>query len=900
MRLEEVKEFFEKNGEFAFKVNQFYLSNLPDSYDISPSHIRLFFQRCFLSFLKDPITKEQMDERAKLYTQQMADRCKGSLNPCQITEEYFSNLLRNGTNGSIPNDIKKHVLECPECSKTFIQYGAVFSLPLSQERAFYIKNMTSLLVRHFSLLNEKVYCCQVKEFLPIVADARLEMRIPTPVTVHIENCPQCLNDLGLLLRLKLKPKQLSKLAEFYAHPTFDRLPECSDVRESIDLIARLQFDKVPVKNLEHICLCNSCRQLLNDARLEMIEQMPKLEKPAEYPCRAVSAADLFDYCLPFGIDKSESENGNGISRGPFVSHIARCSTCLQKLQKISDILYSIAQREDSGIATRYGLKESPRNLELSPASDVFNQLDADLYAGWAAGVEVDCLKAKQYLPLLADPQTKITIDVPASIVAHIELCPQCKADLNTIYSWNLDYKKRARLVEFLSKQNFVQSDDCSVIRDNSKLITDLVARMQFEQLNPEILEHICLCRTCRNLLYDARSTMRAEAADSCKTNDFPCENVGPNDLFDYVFPYGIEPANDQHVKFRESLTSHLRQCPRCFEKMRQLHNSIYSIVERGRFEVPAGYGFIEPPEAELWPLRNARKMAGSIEDINQEQDAYLVSLPKNGAKAELYNQWGINVEIISEPEYEPETAISAKIIAFPQRIRQKVSAMNIRTFRIPAVAAVILIAVGLFLLFGTPVAEAVEFRQVYEAVAKIKNICISHFVPNKIEPIQKIWVSRSLDVKLIKTGDQFVLWDIQNEVIKKNRLSLDSITTKPIPKDSLEKFEKNIQGTFGLLPFSSITDIPENAQWEKVNNKSVESIVPGTEVRDLIWTKVISSTVTEYRKWRAFIDIQTNLPKRAEWYIKTAIGDEYTLESVSVVEYHSDSEIKAIIRDIGF
>jgi len=899
LRLEEVKEFFEEHGEFVFRVNQFYLDSLPDGYDISPSHVRMFFQRSFLGFLKNPTTKKQMEEQELLYSQQIADRSKRNLDPCQIAEEYFSDLLHNGANGSIPGDIKKHILDCPKCSRKFFQFGIVFSVPLSQERIFYIKNMTALLVRHFSLLDEKVYCCQVREFLPMLVDPRLEIRIPTPVTVHIENCSRCRKDLGLLLRLKLRPKQLARLAEFYSQPMFERMLECSDVRESIDLIAKLRFDEVPIRNIEHICLCKSCRRLLNNARIEITKQIPESERPTGYPCKVVSPSDLFDYCLPFGIDTADLESE--IFHGPFISHIVECPICIQKMQKISDLLYSIAQREDSGIATCYRFNESPQNVELFPASDIFDELDADLYAGRTAVVEVDCLKAKQFLPLLAEAEKKATVAVPDSITAHIKLCPQCRADLQTIRSWNLDYKKRVRLAEFLSKQTFEQSDECLAIRQNSELITELVSQMRFEKLSSETLKHICLCRTCRNLLYDARTAMWAKVSGLPEKVHFPCESVGLNDLFDYVFPYGIDPARDEYARFRESLTGHLRQCPRCLEKMRQLHNSIYSIAHRGRFEVPAGYEFAKSPAPELWPLAQTRKkIAGRIEDIDEEKlDAHLAGLFENKTKDESYSRLGINVEVSVEPEFVPEAATPAKVIAFPQELRRRFSAMNLRRLRIPA-AAIILLAVGLFLFLGTPAAKAINIAEVYNAITKVRNICISSLTPDKTAPAQKIWVSRALNIKLFKTGEQFVLWDIPNKIMKKKLLSSDSITATPLPENIFAKFEEDIEGAFGILPFSCITEVPQYAQWEGVTDEKVGEIVPGSEVYDLTWTKVISPTDTEYHKWRVFVDVQTHLPKREERYKKTAIKDKYILESIKIVTYPADSEIKAIIGDMGF
>jgi len=62
-------------------------------------------------------------------------------------------------------------------------------------------------------------------------------------------------------------------------------------------------------------------------------------------------------------------------------------------------------------------------------------------------------------------------------------------------------------------------------------------------------------------------------------SDIPCEEVKATDLFDYVIPYGIDPANDQYAKFRKSLTSYLANCKECLAKMNELHSQVYSILE---------------------------------------------------------------------------------------------------------------------------------------------------------------------------------------------------------------------------------------------------------------------------------------------------------------------------------
>jgi len=652
LQLDDVKEIFEKQGEFIFKINEFYLQSLPDSYDISPSNIRLAFQRSFLNFLKDPLTKEQIVNWEQKYQSRLSkdiqDAEISDTDMCRAAEEYFVNLAHCGAHKLVPENIMLHIVECPKCCRRFLKFFSVFHMPLAEERQRYIQEMSAQLVRHFSLLEEKVYCRDVKQFLPLLADPEFEIGIPTPVTVHIENCPLCARDLGKLFNLNLKSKQLRRLAKFYSKSVFPESDECPDVREVIDLIAAFRFDAVPIRFVEHICRCNSCRQLVQEKRTfqtakQVVEASASDEQNKDnYPCQIVNAVDLFDYCLPFAIDVSDAENH--VLRGHFISHLNSCPACMEKLCILDELLHSIGQRPDSGIVIRYGINgQLPRSVELFPASDTPDDAIYSDSTFWRAGADISCQTAKQFLPLLADPQEKTAVS--ALVTSHIETCPQCKTDIETIHSWGLSYKKRARFADFLSEPKIEHSDSCAAIMANSELISDLLNRMQFEQLSPDTLKHICLCRSCRNFIYRARLELQVKAADIENLQQIPCDTVNASCLFDYVFPYGIDPSQDEYAKFRKSFTEHLCRCPKCLEKMRQLHNSIYSIADRGILESPQAFKVIRAHGYRRLIVNKLRKIGMTTSLGREEFDNLPTNLSKAQDETNPYNAWGITVEV---------------------------------------------------------------------------------------------------------------------------------------------------------------------------------------------------------------------------------------------------------------
>jgi hypothetical protein len=351
--------------------------------------------------------------------------------------------------------------------------------------------------------------------------------------------------------------------------------------------------------------------------------------------------------------------------------------------------------------------------------------------------------------------------------------------------------------------------------------------------------------------------------------EFPCESVSATDIFDYVVPYGLDPANDQYAKFRESLTAHLRTCPNCLAKMQELHKTIYEISDRAEFEVITVYHIDEPAKA---------KTVGETED--------------------LYAGFPIRVAVIRPEEVKAKTP--APIIDFGSALKQKVSAMNLKSWAKigVAAAAVILIAVALF--SSIPTAKAVTLSQIYKALEKVKNVHISSFIPAEKEPIQEKWVSRTLSIYMSKTGKQLILWDIPNRVKKSKQLDAALVETSPLSTEMITEIDGTIGSFWGLVPFADLSVVPGNAEWNRIADRSLEVTAKGIEVYDLTWSERTHDGSTVFNKWRIFVEPETRLPQRTEFYQKASDDVGYTLHLAKVVEYLSDGEMRKVIEKASF
>ncbi len=218
-----------------------------------------------------------------------------------------------------------------------------------------------------------------------------------------------------------------------------------------------------------------------------------------------------------------------------------------------------------------------------------------------------------------------------------------------------------------------------------------------------------------------------------------------------------------------------------------------------------------------------------------------------------------------------------------------------RVMKFAAMAAVVVVAYTLFFKALSP--KAVELGQVYQALQKAENLCVSTYTDAEAEPIQQVWTSRTLKVVMYKsqTGAQakFDLFDIPNRLKKTRYSTSDAVSTERLAAEAVIKLERSITDVFELVPFADMDSAPKGSRWSKVPDKDTGASVPGTQVYDLTWTVEGS-----FYKCRIFVDAKSDLPKRTEYYFKEKPQDQYKFEGMQVAAYPTEKEIKLLIKEI--
>jgi hypothetical protein len=531
---------------------------------------------------------------------------------------------------------------------------------------------------------------------------------------------------------------------------------------------------------------------------------------------------------------------------PIVNHVEQCQCCLGQISQLEAVLSQA---------------DGPESERVQVGSAVTTMLK--LHFAYI-GKPVTCNIVKPFLPTLID--RILGMRIPTPIVTHVCDCQRCSEDLDTIRCLNLSREQLCRLSQLFADKPVGSNISCTEAQNAIPSIVSMI----FSETDSEVLKHLCTCPICRKLVYKERQKLCDGLPEYTSSPEFPCESVSASDFFDYVVPYGIDPANDQYAKFRKSFTSHVTNCPNCLYRMQQVHGTVYYIAERAESEVVT-----------IYHIDESAKAKASVESDD------------------LYAGFPIKVKIIGQKDKVRAERLSPTI-DFGTVPKQKISVKKLKPLLKTAVAAAAAILIAVALLLNAPTARAVTLERIYEVIEKVKDVHITSFIPHKKEPTQELWISRTLNIYMTKTAKQSVLWDIANRTRKTKQLDIGITETVGLTDDIIAGIKRKTSSALDLMPFYDISDVPEGADWSRVADKDLEAAAKGVEVYDLTWTERAYDGSTVLKKWRVFADSETNLPQRIEWYEKLATDNEYTLNSAMVVEYLNDNEMQDVIKGASF
>ena len=159
---------------------------------------------------------------------------------CEQASIFYYDYIQ-GALDNIEPLILSHIEKCAFCSSEIERLKAILFKTADQTANDAVsrkdKLTTTILASHFCLADKEVTCGITKQFMPSLASSLVDIRVPTPITAHIQNCPLCRHDLEVIRGLKLTDEQLTRLGRIITIQTLgynqDVSPEGVDSLEAI-------------------------------------------------------------------------------------------------------------------------------------------------------------------------------------------------------------------------------------------------------------------------------------------------------------------------------------------------------------------------------------------------------------------------------------------------------------------------------------------------------------------------------------------------------------------------------------------------------------------------------------------------------------------------------------------
>jgi hypothetical protein len=285
---------------------------------------------------------------------------------CTEAELYYYEYLCGRRDQVIPPAVIEHIRRCTYCRRRIGELESMFGQPEAcTDQAPQVSDVVDTLTRHFTHIGRNIGCTDVKPFLPTMLIASQKIVIPTPITVHLDHCLPCAEDLESLRELELRPEQLTRLSELYGADRSEDRAMCRRAGPYISAFASMTFEDIDAEVLNHICTCPQCLRRVCERRdRALLDLRSEGTFPAEIVCDTISTADLFDWVVPHG--SAGAQSGQTPADETLPAHLQACPDCMERMQAVHRTVYGVAQRADSGVSTVYSTGQKAQQVAGQP------------------------------------------------------------------------------------------------------------------------------------------------------------------------------------------------------------------------------------------------------------------------------------------------------------------------------------------------------------------------------------------------------------------------------------------------------------------------------------------------------------------------------------------------------
>ena len=122
---------------------------------------------------------------------------------CEQAKIYYYDFLFLQNKSVIPEFILNHFRTCQNCQKQIYELKTMLTQAQSNKIHGYGRSgsvVSNMLKLHFSYVDQKITCKTVRPFLPGLLDDSLQISVPTPITTHLDHCPDCTLQVNTIKR----------------------------------------------------------------------------------------------------------------------------------------------------------------------------------------------------------------------------------------------------------------------------------------------------------------------------------------------------------------------------------------------------------------------------------------------------------------------------------------------------------------------------------------------------------------------------------------------------------------------------------------------------------------------------------------------------------------------------
>jgi len=517
-----------------------------------------------------------------------------------------------------------------------------------------------------------------------------------------------------------------------------------------------------------------------------------------------------------------------------VDHIRTCDYCHERIRRLGQML----SEPELGVSRQQRLDDSRLIVELQHHLEYVDR-------------RVVCRDVKPFLPGLLVPSPRITVPTPIS--SHIDRCARCSRDLRALGGFGLRPEQLGRLRDLYGASPEPDSQMC---RQSHPWI-ELFGSGTLEGIDTEVLEHLCLCPTCRARIYRYREVMLNGDGHDCP-GSLSCSGPSMAQVFDYVVPYGMGTARGDAADRLPQ--RHIVSCSECREMIQLLHRTVYGIAER------------------------ADSSVGTVYSVKGETQETYDDCAEDASRDELICPGGASpVVVVSEKR--------------SNRTSRVLSHRSLRPYMKAAFLAAAMIPLTIVLHFSAPLAVGLTVHQVEgDILAKARNIHVLEYSVDPNSPSRQMWYARDRKILIDEAANSQTIYDLaagcQKQILGSGAdrsLQVTDLSDEIMAR--LPEFVKHHLAVSG-------NDCRVHATMREWGSDASNSIV-----YELNWeSKPSYGGRSVSRRLRIHVDRETMLPNMAEHFRKMpprlrslselpVTDDGYTRERVQRFDYPSATKI---------